>query len=71
LVVMMKETGMANTAMSKGDMRGACKSCVRAQKMASARLRLRRLHLRVPIREANNFALTVDIVSLQASASKF
>jgi hypothetical protein len=30
-----------------------------------------RVHLRVPIREANNFALTVDIVSLQASASKF
>ena len=30
---MMKEMGMANTAMSKGDMRGACKSYMRAQKM--------------------------------------
>jgi hypothetical protein len=29
---MMKEMGNANTAMSNGDMRGACKSCMRAQK---------------------------------------
>ena len=32
---MMKEMGMANTAMSKGDMRGACKSYMRAQKMGA------------------------------------
>jgi hypothetical protein len=32
---MMKEMGAANTAMSKGDMRGACKSYMRAQKMGS------------------------------------
>jgi hypothetical protein len=31
---MMKEMGAANTAMSKGDMRGACKSYMRAQKMS-------------------------------------
>jgi hypothetical protein len=31
--MMMKEMGMANTQMSKGDMRGACKSYMRAQKM--------------------------------------
>jgi hypothetical protein len=31
---MMKEIGAANTAMSKGDMRGACKSYMRAQQMA-------------------------------------
>jgi hypothetical protein len=30
---MMKEMGAVNTAMSKGDMRGACKSYMRAQKM--------------------------------------
>ncbi|MBC7579738.1 MAG: hypothetical protein H7312_20610 [Tardiphaga sp.] len=30
---MMKEMAMANTQMSKGDMRGACKSYMRAQKM--------------------------------------
>jgi hypothetical protein len=34
-MAMMKEMGMANTAMSKGDMRGACKSYMRAQKMGS------------------------------------
>jgi hypothetical protein len=32
---MLKELGDANTAMSKGDMRGACKSYMRAQKMGS------------------------------------
>ena len=32
-MAMMKEMGMANTAMSKGDMRGACRSYMRAQKM--------------------------------------
>lgn len=32
-MAMMKEMGMANTAMSKGDSRGACKSYMRAQKM--------------------------------------
>ena len=31
----MKEIGMANTAMSNGDMRSACKSFIRAQKMGS------------------------------------
>jgi hypothetical protein len=30
---MMKEMAMANTQMSKGDMRGACKSYMKAQKM--------------------------------------
>jgi hypothetical protein len=30
---MMKEMAMANTQMSKGDMRGACKSYMSAQKM--------------------------------------
>ena len=34
---MMKEMGMANTAMSKGDMRNACRSYIRAQKMGSNR----------------------------------
>ena len=32
---MMKELGNANTAMSNGDMRAACKSYMRAQKMGS------------------------------------
>ena len=32
-MAMMKEVGMANMAMSKGDMRGACKSYARAQRM--------------------------------------
>ncbi|MDB5521995.1 MAG: hypothetical protein JWP21_3192 [Tardiphaga sp.] len=31
-MAMMKEVGMANTQMSKGDMRGACKSYARAQR---------------------------------------
>jgi hypothetical protein len=31
---MMKEMGAANAAMAKGDMRGACKSYMRAQKMS-------------------------------------
>jgi hypothetical protein len=34
-MAMMKEMGTANTAMSKGDMRGACKSYIRAQKMGA------------------------------------
>jgi len=34
---MMKEMGNANMAMSKGDMRGACKSYMRAQKMGSSK----------------------------------
>jgi hypothetical protein len=36
-MAMMKEMGNANTAMSKGDMRGACKSYMRAQKMGAAK----------------------------------
>ncbi|CAN5133097.1 hypothetical protein BH11PSE4_BH11PSE4_24480 [soil metagenome] len=31
---MMKEMAMANTQMSKGDMKGACRSYMKAQKMA-------------------------------------
>jgi cytochrome c-type biogenesis protein CcmH/NrfG len=31
---MMKEMGAANTAMAKGDMRGACKSYMRAQQIS-------------------------------------
>lgn len=34
-MAMMKEMAAANTAMSKGDMRGACKSYMKAQKMAA------------------------------------
>jgi hypothetical protein len=34
---MMKEFGNANTAMSKGDMRTACTSYMRAQKIGSIR----------------------------------
>jgi hypothetical protein len=34
-MAIMKEMGTANTAMSKGDMRGACRSYIRAQKMGS------------------------------------
>ena len=34
---MLKELGDANTAMSKGDMRGACKSYMRTQKMGSTK----------------------------------
>ena len=33
-MAMMKEMAMANTQMSKGDMKGACKSYMRAQKMS-------------------------------------
>ena len=36
-MAMMKEMGSANMAMSKGDMRGACKSYMRAQKMGAAK----------------------------------
>ena len=32
---MMKERAMANTQMSKGDMKGACKSYMKAQKMGA------------------------------------
>jgi hypothetical protein len=32
-LAMMREMGMANTAMSKGDTRGACKSYMRVQQM--------------------------------------
>jgi hypothetical protein len=32
---MMKEMAMANTQMSKGDMRGACKSYMKAQMMGA------------------------------------
>ena len=34
-MAMLKEIGMANTAMSNGDMRSACKSFIRTQKMSS------------------------------------
>jgi hypothetical protein len=34
-MAMMKEMQMANMSMSKGDMRGACKSYMRAQKMGA------------------------------------
>ncbi len=34
-MAMMKALGDANTAMSNGDMRAACKSYMRAQKMGS------------------------------------
>jgi hypothetical protein len=36
-MAMMKEMGNANMAMSKGDMRGACRSYMRAQKMGSGK----------------------------------
>lgn len=36
-MAMMKEMGAANAAMSKGDMRGACKSYMRAQKMSASK----------------------------------
>jgi hypothetical protein len=36
-MAMMKEMAAANTAMSKGDMRGACKSYMKAQKMAASK----------------------------------
>jgi hypothetical protein len=32
-MAMMKEVGMANTDMSKGNMKGACKHYMKAQKM--------------------------------------
>jgi hypothetical protein len=38
-MAMMKEMGMANTAMSKGDMRSAYKSSISAQKMGSKKSR--------------------------------
>ena len=34
-MAMGKEMGMANMQMSKGDMRGACKSYMKAQKMSA------------------------------------
>jgi len=34
-MAMMKEMAMANTQMSKGDMKGACKSYMKAQKMGA------------------------------------
>jgi hypothetical protein len=34
-MAMMKGTGMANAAMSKGDMRAACKSHIRGQKIGA------------------------------------
>jgi hypothetical protein len=36
-MAMMKEMGNANMAMSRGDMRGACRSYMRAQKMGSGK----------------------------------
>ena len=36
-MAMAKEMGKANTAMSKGDMRGACAAYMKAQKMASSK----------------------------------
>ena len=36
-MAVMKELSAANTAMSKGDMRGACKSYASAQKMAASK----------------------------------
>jgi|RhiMetStandDraft_4_1073278.scaffolds.fasta_scaffold26585_3 hypothetical protein len=36
-MAMMKEMGAANAAMSKGDMKGACRSYMRAQKMGAAK----------------------------------
>ena len=37
-MAMMREIGAANTAMSKGDMRSACRSYIRAQKMGSKKI---------------------------------
>ena len=34
-MAMMKEMAMANTQMSKGDMKGACRSYMKAQKMGA------------------------------------
>ena len=36
-MAMMKKMGAANAAMSKGDMKGACRSYMRAQKMGAAK----------------------------------
>lgn len=36
-MAMTKEMGMANTDMSKGNMRGACMHYMKAQKMSSAK----------------------------------
>ncbi len=36
-MAMAKEMGAANMAMSKGDMRGACKSYMKVQKMSAAK----------------------------------
>jgi hypothetical protein len=36
-MAMMRDVSAVNTAMSKGDMRGACKSYMRAQNMGSKR----------------------------------
>lgn len=36
-MAMGKEMGMANMEMSKGNMRGACKSYMKAQKMSAAK----------------------------------
>jgi len=36
-MAMMKEMGAANAAMSKGDMKGACRSYMRAQKKGAAK----------------------------------
>jgi hypothetical protein len=36
-MAMSKEMGMANTEMSKGNMRGACAHYMKAQKMSSAK----------------------------------
>jgi hypothetical protein len=36
-MAMVKEIGTANTAMSNGDLRSACRSYIRAQKMAPSR----------------------------------
>ena len=36
-MAMIRDASLANAAMSKGDMRGACKSYMRAQKMGSTK----------------------------------
>jgi hypothetical protein len=36
-MAMAKEMGMANTHMSKGNMKGACSHYMKAQKMAAAK----------------------------------
>jgi hypothetical protein len=37
-MAIMKEVGMANTDMSKGNMRGACKHYMKSQKMGMAKM---------------------------------